>query len=102
MEEGENVFKRLDENYDIIDGLLVQAASQREALSHITSTTLKGTVAKRKKHLGTGYDVEQSTLQTPYDQMFNGESVHSSPPEPSPVSDVAALAASALCQLSCL
>jgi hypothetical protein len=94
MEAGENVFKRLDDNYHIIDSLVVQAALQHEALSH-TTTTPKSTVAKRKKPTDNGY-----RAQPVPNQMYTGGV---GVPQQLPVdSDVAALAASALCQLSSL
>ena len=86
-EAGENVFKRLDDNCHIVDTLVVQAARQHEALSQ-SSGTPKSNAARRKK---------QAAEQSVPNQMHSGGF---SAPQQAPVdSDVAALAASALCQL---
>lgn len=98
MEAGENVFRRLEENYNIIDNLVVQAAKQHEALTH-TSRTSKSTIAKRKKQS----DEEFADNMSP--QSYTGSPMYGSVEgldQPPVDSDVAALAASALCQLSSL
>eukprot|EP00934_Nitzschia_sp_Nitz4_P007546 Nitzschia sp. Nitz4//scaffold1_size375055//350823//351524//NITZ4_000339-RA/size375055-processed-gene-0.395-mRNA-1//1//CDS//3329541234//7536//frame0 len=96
IEAGENVFRRLEENCNIIDSLIVQAAKQRDALSHCPPQP-KSVTAKRK--LGNKPAVVSPVPPT----MMTGYSGITSSVESSPVdADVAALAASALCQLSSL
>jgi hypothetical protein len=46
LEAGENVFRRLEENYNVIDSLIVQAAKQRDALLNSSA----GTTATRDIH----------------------------------------------------
>ncbi len=96
MEAGENVFRRLEENYNMVDNLVVQAAKQHEALVH-SSHTPKSTLAKRKKQTGDGYS-DRSSPQS-YSPMYSCVDDLQHPPVDG---DVAALAASALCQLSSL
>lgn len=96
MEAGENVFRRLEENYSLVDNLVVQAAKQHEAITG-TPHSPKSTMAKRKKQSDNDF-MDRSSPQS-FSPIYScGESG----PEPPIDGDVAALAASALCQLSSL
>jgi hypothetical protein len=48
LEAGENVFRRLEENYNVLDSLIVQAAKQRDAIAIAIPKHLQG-AAKRKR-----------------------------------------------------
>ena len=99
LEAGENVFRRLEENYNIIDNLVVQAAKQHEGLAQAPHVP-KSTVAKRsRKPTETEY-MDRQVPQHAFDPMYeySGSVVPQTPVD----GDVAALAASALCQLSSL
>ena len=98
MEAGENVFRRLEENYSLVDNLVVQAAKQHEGLT-LTSHSPKSTMAKRKKQTENEF-MDQSSTQS-FSPIYTTNCVESGP-EPPIDGDVAALAASALCQLSSL
>jgi hypothetical protein len=49
LEAGENVFRRLEENYNVIDSLIVQAAKQRDALASSSGPKSLSAAAKRKR-----------------------------------------------------
>lgn len=102
LEAGENVFRRLEENCNIVDTLVVQAARQHEALSQTSAHMPKSAAAKRKKQVEAVY-MDQMPSQS-FDPLYEydyGSAVGEIPQQSSQVDgDVAALAASALCQLS--
>jgi len=102
LELGEHVFRRLEENYNIIDTLIAQAAQQHdEVLSRFSD---KGGMTIPGRRPGKNKFFEEPALS--YSQLFG--TAEPNPPagksgrEPAPEGDVAALAASALCQLSSL
>lgn len=100
LEAGENVFRKLEESYHIIDSLVVQAARQHEALSHASIAPRAAVqAARRKKHMDNGYAEQQ--LPRTYTHIMCSGGVDT-PKQPPVDGDVAALAASALCQLSSL
>jgi hypothetical protein len=101
LELGEHVFRRLEENYNVIDNLIAHAAQQHEALSRLAD---KGGMSIPGRRPGKNKFFEEPALS--YSQLFGtaepnpqgGEQGREQVPE----GDVAALAASALCQLSSL
>ena len=97
LEAGENVFRRLDENYGVIDSLIVQAAKQRGLIYRALPP--KSTGAKRKK--AAAKPIQQTSADI-YNQATSPAASDLQPPSEAVDSDVAALAASALCQLSSL
>jgi len=103
LELGENVFRRLEENYNIIDTLISQAAHQHDALARFSENggmSIPGRRTSRNKFF------EEPPLS--YGQLFGTTTASTGPPVVKPITqappegDVAALAASALCQLSSL
>lgn len=96
LEAGENVFRRLEENLNLIDTLILQASKQRDSMGE--SPLPKSTVAKREKSITR--DPTEAVATQAYDPIYPAVSneLHNPPID----SDVAALAASALCQLSSL
>lgn len=97
---GENVFRRLEENYNVIDHLIAQAAQQHDTLARFSD---KGGMSIPGRRPSKNKFFEEPALS--YSQLFG-----TTPPNPNaakqggeaPEGDVAALAASALCQLSSL
>ena len=103
LEAGENVFRRLDENYGVVPSLIVQAAKQRESIV-LTPPPPKSSMAKskRKKSVTNSPKMQaDSTITQVYDPIYPAMT-EDLPAKPALESDVAALAASALCQLSAL
>lgn len=88
LEAGENVFRRLEENYGIVDSLIVQAAKQRDSLAAPTDS--KSLVAKRKL---------QSNKPERVDSEYPTQQLPPNPENPSEGRG-AVIAAAALCQLS--
>ena len=101
LELGEHVFRRLEENYNIIDTLIAQAAQQHEGLSRFSD---KGGMSIPGRRLGKNKFFEEPALSS--SQLFGtaepNPQAGKSGREQAPEGDVAALAASALCQLSSL
>jgi hypothetical protein len=99
MEEGEDVFRRLEDNSHVVDSLIKQAAKDRDAIVRgvipATSKTLS-VYAKEKR--------SPSIIKKKSDRPSLSSFTASHPPNPLKSPDVAAkdsvLAAAALCQLS--
>lgn len=111
LEAGENVFRRLEENYSIVDSLIVQAAKQRDSFG--LSTGAKSTGAKRKRQITPATSVPFSAVQQP--SSFGATTFRIQPIQPNATPSTAAtatkesnpadggqavIAAAALCQLS--
>jgi hypothetical protein len=105
LEAGENVFRRLEENYSVVDSLIVQAAKQRDALGAAIDTKYISTVAKRKRQI--------KKSSSPAVESINQEDGTITPVSVDPDSSDsntesgdggrgAVIAAAALCQLSSL
>lgn len=101
LEVGENVFRRLEENYNVIDTLISQAAQEHDTLTRFSD---KGGMSIPGRRPSKNKFLEEPALS--YNQLFgtpapNPKAVKQGGGE-APDGDVAALAASALCQLSSL
>ena len=95
LEAGENVFRRLEENYSIVDSLIVQAAQQRDALGDSKSLSA---AAKRKRR---NKKSQSGKAQRQHQQYATADSAsEATTAVDSGKSDV--IAAAALCQLSSL
>ena len=98
QQAGENIFRRLEENRCEIDNLVMQAASQREAL-RMTNRNVNPACMKQRQ--------QQKRLDVPLTKTITPISSSSSLSQTSDSSDIAGqtsdssvLAAAALCQLS--
>jgi len=98
QQAGENIFRRLEENRCEIDNLVMQAASQREAL-RMTNRNVNTACMKQRQ--------QQKRLDVPLTKTITPISSSSSLSQTSDSSDIAGqtsdssvLAAAALCQLS--
>ncbi|CAJ1966993.1 unnamed protein product [Cylindrotheca closterium] len=89
LEAGENVFRRLEENYGIVDSLIVQAAKQRDSLA-LPSDPKSLSAAKRKR---------QTNKEERIDPNYPTQQLPPNPENPSEGRG-AVIAAAALCQLS--
>lgn len=91
LESGENVFRRLEENYGIVDTLIVQAAKQRDSMALPADS--KSLAAKRKLQANKTERIESEYPSTTTQLL---------PPNPENPSEGrgAVIAAAALCQLS--
>jgi hypothetical protein len=113
LEAGENVFRRLEENYSVVDSLIVQAAKQRDALGAPIDTKYISTVAKRKRQ---NKKSSSPTVES-INQEEDGTNIVDASPQPLVSADPdssdsntesgdggrgAVIAAAALCQLSSL
>jgi hypothetical protein len=105
QEAGENIFRRLEENHNEIDNLVVQAARQRDALrmagintcgARQRKTSLKS--VSKKKRLDTQIPTTKVISPTIKDTFFP-KSISATIPV-NQTSDSSVLAAAALCQLS--
>mmetsp|Transcript_20795 Transcript_20795/g.44151 ORF Transcript_20795/g.44151 Transcript_20795/m.44151 type:complete len:291 (+) Transcript_20795:122-994(+) len=108
QQAGENIFRRLDENYSEIDNLVVQAAQQRDALRmagikvHNTPASTKASkcITKKKRlHNQTG-TTETVALVATQESSFRPSNITATTFSVNPTSDSSVLAAAALCQLS--
>lgn len=112
QEAGENIFRRLEENINEIDNLVVQAARQRDALRqagiNVNTPTGKGrksaakSVAKKKRMTDLTTTTPESISRDVPESVYH---VSSSNPTTVPMyqsSDSSVLAAAALCQLSAI
>lgn len=116
LDAGENIFRRLEENYRDIDSLVVQAAIQRDAIRgagiNVTSTTAPSkplsTVAKRRRQAKVSrtvdcIDDEECQQVDLVPTELQGYDVEGVKREGEMVeSGQAVIAAAALCQLSSL
>jgi hypothetical protein len=102
LEAGENVFRRLEENYNVIDSLIVQAAKQRDALLNSSGTKNMSAAAKRKRTTkrSPATQLQQGT-STDFSQSNHQGNLASAESTPADV-DAGVIAAAALCQLSSL
>jgi hypothetical protein len=108
LEAGENVFRRLEENYNVIDSLIVQAAKQRDAL--IASSSAPKSVsaaAKRKRVTKRPPATQQQQAPTVSSGFCQNRSLLGSFGSDTTTIDAdagrgAVIAAAALCQLSSL
>ena len=112
QQAGENIFRRLDENYGEIDNLVVQAARQRDALRMAgikvhnpppTSTKASKCITKKKRlHNQTGTSTETTVaLVATQESSFGPASNITTTTFPvNQTPDSSVLAAAALCQLS--
>ena len=93
LETGENVFRRLEENYSIVDSLIVQAAQQRDALgdSKSLSAAAKRKSQNKRSQSGKAQNQQHVTADSASEATTAVDSGKS---------DV--IAAAALCQLSSL
>ena len=89
LEAGENVFRRLEENYSIVDSLIVQAAKQRDSLA--LPSDVKSLSAVKRKH--------QTYKEEHIDRNYETQQLPPNPDNPSEGRG-AVIAAAALCQLS--
>jgi len=106
QQAGENIFRRLEENYNEIDNLVVQAARQRDALRlagiyNVNTTTtkssknlVKSATKKKRIHAQTTTDASPEVQEN-----HHSEPINTTFPE-NQTSDSSVLAAAALCQLS--
>lgn len=108
LDAGENVFRRLDENYNNIDSLIVQAAKQRVALLKSSSSKSMSEAAKLKRVTKRPMEqvpkdsslfIEQKSEQISPLGSFGSESQTHFDAE---AGRGAVIAAAALCQLSSL
>jgi hypothetical protein len=125
LESGENVFRRLEENYSVVDSLIVQAAKQRDAIcsTPIDKKSLSSAAKQRKRaHSKKSPDVMKSTpiVGKLSEQPKSKRLISTTPISPKPVPAAApdqednvtgdpadggrgaVIAAAALCQLSSL
>ena len=104
---GENIFRRLEENYSEIDNLVVQAARQRDAIRMVGKNgniatkprkiSVKSTEKKKRLHSQiTSTDADSTPTQGALSQL---PIKYTTIPE-NQTSDSSVLAAAALCQLS--
>ena len=114
QEAGENIFRRLEENINEIDNLVVQAARQRDALRmagiNVNSPTGKGRKSAAKSAAKKKHMTDLTTTTTPESVSHNVpestfHSASTSNPTKVPMyqsldQDSSVLAAAALCQLS--
>jgi hypothetical protein len=103
LEAGENVFRRLEENYNVIDSLIVQAAKQRDALLNSSAGTKNmSAAAKRKRTTKRSPTAQpQQGTSTDFNQSHYQGNLASAETTASDV-DAGVIAAAALCQLSSL
>ena len=105
QEAGENIFRRLEENRNEIDNLVVQAARQRDALRmagiNVNKPPSKGrkslvkSATKKKRATSQTATISEPPSPNPQESIFQ-QSINSSPL----AADSSVLAAAALCQLS--
>ncbi len=111
QEAGEDIFRRLEENINEIDNLLVQAARQRDALRlagiNVNTPTGKGrksaakSAAKKKRMTDLTTTTPESTSHNVPESIFHPSSTSNATTVPMyQSSDSSVLAAAALCQLS--
>lgn len=100
LQAGENVFRRLEENYNIIEPLIAQAAQEHDVLAQFDDQGLVVNNSGRRPAKKNFF--EEAPLS--YSQLFGTQppAPVATKPAPQQDGDVAALAASALCQLSSL
>eukprot|EP00980_Cylindrotheca_fusiformis_P008799 scaffold1869_cov122-Cylindrotheca_fusiformis.AAC.61 len=109
LEAGENVFRRLEENYSVVDSLIVQAAKQRDAAGPPAGEP-HSTVAKRKRQGRKLTNEEEDvtiTTTTPTETTTSQQSSAAVIPDTTEAEEAgdgkgAVIAAAALCQLSSL
>lgn len=105
QQAGENIFRRLEENYSEIDNLVVQAARQRDALRiagrkvHTPATKASKCITKKKRlHNQTG--TAGAVAPKPQESSFESSNNTTTKFPVNQTSDSSVLAAAALCQLS--
>lgn len=103
LEAGENVFRRLDENRNVVDSLIVQVAKRRDntgAVNSLPSPKSMSAAAKRKRNAcqkSSNGPHLNSTGQTRHDYGYAPTTAIQVEQPPGDV-----IAAAALCQLSSL
>lgn len=113
LEAGENVFRRLEENYSVVDSLIVQAAKQRDTLSSSAEPKTLSAVAKRKRYSKKSPSPTSGLIEQDGTTITADDSQQTlvSPPDPKSADGTvetgdsgrgAVIAAAALCQLSSL
>lgn len=108
QQAGENIFRRLEDNYNEIDNLVVQAARQRDAL-RIAGINVNASTTKPRRNLvksGTKKKSLDNQITTSEDispkvqnSLFQ-QSINITTAPVNQTSDSSVLAAAALCQLS--
>ncbi|VEU37695.1 unnamed protein product [Pseudo-nitzschia multistriata] len=105
QEAGENIFRRLEENYGEIDNLVVQAARQRDAMRmagikvHTPKAKATKSIPKKKRQqsqAGTP-GIPDQTTEEPSSELLNNDTTAF---RTNSTNDSSVLAAAALCQLS--
>ena len=108
QQAGENIFRRLEENYNEIDNLVVQAARQRDAL-RMARVSVNPSVSKPRKHLVTNKTKKKhfeahipasQVVSATVAENFFQKSMNDAAIPVNNSSDGSVLAAAALCQLS--
>jgi SHAQKYF class myb-like DNA-binding protein len=110
QQAGENIFRRLEENHNEINNLVVQAARQRDALrmAGINVNTPAATKprksivksATKKKRLDTQIATNEGITSSIEESLFHQTINNSTTVSANHTSDSSVLAAAALCQLS--
>lgn len=104
LEAGENVFRRLEENYNVIDALIVEAAKQRDDLAKSNGLKSVSSTLKRKRATKRSPSTQQPATQS-LPEFSHQTSLLSNFGTDTSRNDAdagkgAVIAAAALCQLS--
>ena len=100
LEAGENVFRRLEENYNIVDSLIVQAAQQRDSLGGNPVDTKSLSAAAKRKRQSRRSQKDQEKAQDQINKVESADVSQSKEGAPTEGGRGDAIAAAALCQLS--
>merc|ERR1719491_1078424 len=108
QQAGENIFRRLEENYNEIDNLVVQAARQRDAL-RMAGINVNSSATKPRKNIlkramkKKSFDARIKTtgaISPPVQESVYQQPIKNTTVPVNRTSDSSVLAAAALCQLS--
>lgn len=108
QQAGENIFRRLEENYNEIDNLVVQAARQRDAL-RMAGINVNSSATKPRKNIlkramkKKSFDARIKTtgaISPPVQESVYQQPIKNTTVPVNHTSDSSVLAAAALCQLS--
>mmetsp|Transcript_86992 Transcript_86992/g.130439 ORF Transcript_86992/g.130439 Transcript_86992/m.130439 type:complete len:227 (+) Transcript_86992:86-766(+) len=102
LEAGENVFRRLEENYSLVDTLIVQAAKQRGTLSSASAQCTSVSTAAKRKRVTKKLAGHAVAADYPSGTSFTSSYTHDAVAIDSESGTGAVIAAAALCQLSSL